>query len=70
MQNIIFRLALNVVSDVANHIIASEKYRAPKDYSDSFMVLQEEGLISDELGEKITARWLNLEIDLSIFTGK
>jgi uncharacterized protein YutE (UPF0331/DUF86 family) len=47
------QVSIECCLDVANHIIASEKYRAPKDYSDSFMVLQEEGLISDELGEKL-----------------
>ena len=26
--------------DVANHIIASERYRVPKDYADSFAVLE------------------------------
>jgi len=47
------QVSIECCLNVANHIIASEKYRAPKDYSDSFMVLQEEGLISDELGEKL-----------------
>ena len=47
------QVSIECCLDVANHIISSEKYRAPKDYSDSFMVLQEEGLISDELGEKL-----------------
>lgn len=47
------QVSIECCLDVANHIIASEKYRAPKDYSDSFMVLQEEGLISDELGGKL-----------------
>ena len=36
--------------NVANLIIASEKFRAPRDYSDSFLVIQEEGIISPELG--------------------
>jgi uncharacterized protein YutE (UPF0331/DUF86 family) len=34
-------------------IIASEKFRAPRDYSDSFMVIQEEGLISSGLGDRL-----------------
>ena len=38
---------------MANHIIASEKFRAPRDYADSFMVIQEEGIISSELGDKL-----------------
>jgi len=39
--------------DVANHIIASEKFRAPKDYADSFMVIQEQGIIFSELGDRL-----------------
>ena len=39
--------------DVANHIIASEKLRAPKDYADSFTVLNEAGIISSELCQKL-----------------
>lgn len=35
--------------DVANHVIASERLRAPKDYADSFSVLEENGLFSREL---------------------
>lgn len=39
--------------DVANHIIASERFRAPKDYADSFKVIQEQGLVPFDLGEKL-----------------
>jgi len=39
--------------DVANHIIASEGFRAPKDYADSFKVLQEKGVFGEELGMKL-----------------
>jgi len=39
--------------DVANHIIASERYRAPKDYSDSFTVLEEKGIIPADLGQQL-----------------
>jgi len=47
------QVSIECCLDVANHIIASEKFRAPKDYSDSFLVIQEEGLISAELGNKL-----------------
>ena len=47
------QVSIECCLDVANHIIASEKFRAPKNYSDSFMVIQEEGLISSELGNKL-----------------
>ena len=39
--------------DIANHIIASEKFRAPKDYADSFAVLQEEKVIPPELSTRL-----------------
>jgi len=39
--------------DVANHVIASERYRAPKDYSDSFAVLEEEGVVPGDLSNKL-----------------
>lgn len=32
---------------MGNHIISSERFRAPKDYGDTFNVLFEEGIISD-----------------------
>lgn len=47
------QVSIECCLDVANHIIASEKFRAPKNYSDSFMVIQEEGLISFALGNKL-----------------
>ncbi|MCP4763646.1 MAG: DUF86 domain-containing protein [archaeon] len=43
------QVSIECCLDVANHIISSEKYRAPKDYSDSFKVIEEEGLISSDL---------------------
>jgi len=47
------QVSIECCLNVANHIIASEKLRAPRDYSDSFLVIQEEGLISSELGDKL-----------------
>ena len=47
------QVSIECCLDVANHIIASEKLRAPRDYSDSFLVIQEEGFISSELGDKL-----------------
>lgn len=38
---------------VANHIIASEKYRAPKDYADTFSVLGESGVIEKGLSQNL-----------------
>jgi uncharacterized protein YutE (UPF0331/DUF86 family) len=39
--------------DVANHIIASENFRAPQDYADAFKVLEENGLVDPEEGIKL-----------------
>lgn len=47
------QVSIECCLNVANHIIASEKLRAPRDYSDSFMVIQEEKLISSGLGNRL-----------------
>jgi uncharacterized protein YutE (UPF0331/DUF86 family) len=47
------QVSIEVCLDVANHIIASERLRAPKDYADSFSVLNETGFISTELCRKL-----------------
>ena len=39
--------------DVANHIIAAEGFRAPRDYADSFKVLEENEVLDKELGMKL-----------------
>ncbi len=46
----------------ANHVIASEGYRAPSDYADAFRSLREAGLLSSELAERLgrMARFRNL----------
>ena len=47
------QVSIECCLDVANHIIASERLRVPKDYADSFKVVQEEGLISGKLGKRL-----------------
>lgn len=47
------QVSIECCLDVANHIIASEGFRAPKDYADSFKVLQEEGVFGEEFGVKL-----------------
>ena len=47
------QVSIECCLDVANHIIASERYRAPKDYADSFAVLEEKGLIQKQLGQNL-----------------
>ena len=38
------QISIECCLDVANHIIAAERYRAPRDYADSFAVLEEKGI--------------------------
>jgi len=39
-------MMIELCVDIANHIIADKKYRIPTSYSDTFQVLEEEGIIS------------------------
>lgn len=47
------QVSIECCLDVANHIIASEHFRVPRDYADSFMVIEEEGIVARELGQKL-----------------
>lgn len=47
------QVAAQACIDIANHIIADKGYRTPQGYADSFVVLQEEGIIPIELADKI-----------------
>ena len=47
------QVSIECCLDVANHIIASEHLRAPRDYADSFKVIEEEGLVSANLGNRL-----------------
>ena len=47
------QVSIEACLDVANHIIASERLRAPKDYADTFSVLNETGFIPTELCRKL-----------------
>jgi uncharacterized protein YutE (UPF0331/DUF86 family) len=42
------QMMIELFVDITNHIIADKKYRVPTSYGDTFQVLEEEGLISDE----------------------
>ena len=37
----------------SNHIIAAKGFRAPRDYADSFKVLEEHDVLDEELGMKL-----------------
>lgn len=47
------QVSIECCLDIANHIIASEKYRAPKDYADTFSVLGESGVIEQGLSQNL-----------------
>ena len=47
------QVSIECCLDVANHIIAAEGFRAPKDYADSFRVLQERSVLDEDLAEKL-----------------
>ena len=47
------QVSIECCLDIANHIIAAQGFRAPKDYADSFKVLEEEDLLNDSLGKKL-----------------
>ena len=43
------QISIECCLDVANHIIAAERLRAPTDYADSFRVLEENGIVGADL---------------------
>lgn len=50
-----FIVAIECCIDLANHIIASERFRVPGSHADSFAVLLENGLLSAELADSLRA---------------
>ena len=42
------QISIEACMDLGNHIIASERFRAPKDYRDIFTVLHENGILPDD----------------------
>jgi uncharacterized protein YutE (UPF0331/DUF86 family) len=43
------QVSIETCINIANHIIATERFRAPQDYRDSFTVLNEAGILPPEL---------------------
>jgi len=43
------QVSIETCINIANHIIATDRLRAPKDYKDSFQVLNEAGILPDDL---------------------
>lgn len=59
-------LAVETLLDLGSHVISSEAYEPPASYADIFRVLGEEGLIDDELAERLMAmaRFRNVLVHL------
>ena len=47
------QVSIECCLDVANHIIAAQGFRAPKDYADAFKVLEENEIFNADLGTKL-----------------
>ena len=41
--------------DLANHVIASSRWRTPKDFREAFTVLEENGVLEPDLSERLRA---------------
>jgi len=50
-----FVIAIECCIDIANHIIASENYRFPKDNADSFTALEENGVFDSRVADELRA---------------
>ena len=44
----LFQVSVESCIDVSNHIIASERFRAPKSYAETFEILAEQGVIEKD----------------------
>jgi uncharacterized protein YutE (UPF0331/DUF86 family) len=49
----LLQVGIDSCLDIANHIIASEKFRSPEDYADSFRVLHERKIVPDSLIDRL-----------------
>lgn len=47
------QVSIECCLDISNHIISAQHFRAPKDYADSFKILEEENVIDAELSLKL-----------------
>jgi uncharacterized protein YutE (UPF0331/DUF86 family) len=53
------QLAAECALDLANHVIADRGFRTPSTYRETFRILHEEGILSEELARKMEA-WAGL----------
>lgn len=52
-------LACESVLDISHHVIADQGYRQPGSYKDAFDVLQQEGVLEDDLARRLKL-WMGL----------
>ena len=52
-------LACESVLDISHHVIADQGYRQPSSYKDAFDVLQQEGVLEDDLARRLKL-WMGL----------
>ena len=80
MQRIVERtlqMMIENCTDIAGHIISDKKYRVPKNYTDTFKVLHENSIISEDLFQTLDkmAKFRNIvvhhydKIDAEIVVG-
>jgi uncharacterized protein YutE (UPF0331/DUF86 family) len=50
-----FIVVIESAIDISNHIISQNGFRAPKDYSDAFYILSEQGIFDDDFVKKLIA---------------
>lgn len=46
-------VGIEAAIDLANHLIAKNRWRAPEDYADTFRIMEEQGLIDAEFAERL-----------------
>jgi len=47
------QMMIELCADIASHIISDAAYRVPKTYSDTFRVLHENAILTEELSDKM-----------------
>ncbi len=60
------QVSIECCLDIANHIIAAEGFRAPRDYADSFKILEERDVLDGETGMRLRqmAKFRNMLVHL------
>ena len=63
-------VAIECVIDLCNHIISKNNFRAPEDYADTFKIIAEKGLISEEFASSLIkmARFRNRLVHKYLYT--